>query len=240
MQRFVQDPGNPGVLYNHDNEYLHYGTTTVPAAGGMEGMHGIACWQLGRRCDGPFTSPAVIAEMDACFLTHRFLPMPVVAEDDWYVVGWEPDSYAFIVYKGQNDAWKGYGGATVYTRFVNVRSRGECTGQTLWGCLATCGTGCRSCCHAGCVIAAGPPALQQFPHLTPVPLHRQSLTPRMLPHLQGLLIPTRAHKQDARAGEPSRTEMGGVQVDRQLVWTPPTPARWYDRLRAGGEWSGIR
>ncbi|KAL6771508.1 VDE1 [Auxenochlorella protothecoides x Auxenochlorella symbiontica] len=61
MQRFVQDPGNPGVLYNHDNEYLHY-------------------------------------------------------EDDWYVVGWEPDSYAFIVYKGQNDAWKGYGGATVYTR----------------------------------------------------------------------------------------------------------------------------
>lgn len=24
MQRFVQDPKQPGILYNHDNEYLHY------------------------------------------------------------------------------------------------------------------------------------------------------------------------------------------------------------------------
>ncbi|XVF06510.1 hypothetical protein REPUB_Repub06bG0054500 [Reevesia pubescens] len=24
MQRFVQDPNHPGILYNHDNEYLHY------------------------------------------------------------------------------------------------------------------------------------------------------------------------------------------------------------------------
>ncbi|CAL0301792.1 unnamed protein product [Lupinus luteus] len=24
VQRFVQDPSNPGILYNHDNEYLHY------------------------------------------------------------------------------------------------------------------------------------------------------------------------------------------------------------------------
>mmetsp|Transcript_46204 Transcript_46204/g.128860 ORF Transcript_46204/g.128860 Transcript_46204/m.128860 type:complete len:458 (-) Transcript_46204:191-1564(-) len=24
VQRFVQDPKNPGILYNHDNEYLHY------------------------------------------------------------------------------------------------------------------------------------------------------------------------------------------------------------------------
>lgn len=24
MQRFVQDPAQPGILYNHDNEYLHY------------------------------------------------------------------------------------------------------------------------------------------------------------------------------------------------------------------------
>jgi violaxanthin de-epoxidase len=23
-QRFVQDPAYPGILYNHDNEYLHY------------------------------------------------------------------------------------------------------------------------------------------------------------------------------------------------------------------------
>lgn len=24
MQKFVQDPNQPGILYNHDNEYLHY------------------------------------------------------------------------------------------------------------------------------------------------------------------------------------------------------------------------
>jgi violaxanthin de-epoxidase len=24
VQRFVQDGGKPGVLYNHGNEYLHY------------------------------------------------------------------------------------------------------------------------------------------------------------------------------------------------------------------------
>jgi violaxanthin de-epoxidase len=24
VQRFVQDPAQPAILYNHDNEYLHY------------------------------------------------------------------------------------------------------------------------------------------------------------------------------------------------------------------------
>lgn len=24
IQRFVQDPQKPGIMYNHDNEYLHY------------------------------------------------------------------------------------------------------------------------------------------------------------------------------------------------------------------------
>ena len=36
--------------------------------------------------------------------------------DDWYVLGFKPDKYAVIYYKGNNDAWKGYGGVTVYTR----------------------------------------------------------------------------------------------------------------------------
>ena len=36
--------------------------------------------------------------------------------DDWYILGWKKDAYAVIYYKGNNDAWKGYGGATVYTR----------------------------------------------------------------------------------------------------------------------------
>lgn len=61
MQRFVQDTNNPAILYNHDNEYLHY-------------------------------------------------------QDDWYILASKPDEYVFIYYKGENDAWKGYGGATVYTR----------------------------------------------------------------------------------------------------------------------------
>ena len=40
--------------------------------------------------------------------------------DDWYILGWKPDAYAVIYYKGNNDAWKGYGGATVYTRCQNI------------------------------------------------------------------------------------------------------------------------
>ncbi|KAI8469658.1 MAG: Violaxanthin de-epoxidase-domain-containing protein [Monoraphidium minutum] len=61
IQDFVQDEARPGVLFNHDNEYLHY-------------------------------------------------------EDDWYILASQPDKYALIYYRGNNDAWKGYGGAVVYTR----------------------------------------------------------------------------------------------------------------------------
>ncbi|XP_071920818.1 violaxanthin de-epoxidase, chloroplastic-like isoform X1 [Coffea arabica] len=65
LQRFVQDPKYPGILYNHDNEYLHY-------------------------------------------------------QDDWYILSSKienkPDDYAFVYYRGRNDAWDGYGGAVVYTR----------------------------------------------------------------------------------------------------------------------------
>lgn len=61
VQRFKQDPSNPAILYNHDNEYLHY-------------------------------------------------------EDDWYIIASKPDQYVFVYYIGNNDAWKGYGGAVVYTK----------------------------------------------------------------------------------------------------------------------------
>lgn len=37
-------------------------------------------------------------------------------EDDWYILGFKPNKYALIYYKGNNDAWQGYGGATVYTK----------------------------------------------------------------------------------------------------------------------------
>lgn len=65
MQRFVQDQSNPAILFNHDNEYLHY-------------------------------------------------------EDDWYILASKPNNYVFVYYRGQNDAWKGYGGATVYTRAASL------------------------------------------------------------------------------------------------------------------------
>eukprot|EP00559_Dactyliosolen_fragilissimus_P005215 CAMPEP_0184858766 /NCGR_PEP_ID=MMETSP0580-20130426/3822_1 /TAXON_ID=1118495 /ORGANISM="Dactyliosolen fragilissimus" /LENGTH=468 /DNA_ID=CAMNT_0027355071 /DNA_START=247 /DNA_END=1653 /DNA_ORIENTATION=+ len=68
LQRFIQDPNQPGHLINHDNEYLHY-------------------------------------------------------EDDWYILDYAPDNnpegvppFAFVYYRGANDAWVGYGGAVIYTR----------------------------------------------------------------------------------------------------------------------------
>ena len=54
---------NPAILYNGNNEYLHY-------------------------------------------------------EDTWYILDSKPDEYVVIFYIGNNDAWKGYGGATVYSRWA--------------------------------------------------------------------------------------------------------------------------
>ncbi len=42
--------------------------------------------------------------------------------DDWYILASKPDEYVVIYYRGNNDAWKGYGGATVYTRCVAWQS----------------------------------------------------------------------------------------------------------------------
>jgi len=68
VQRFVQDPKQPGHLINHDNEYLHY-------------------------------------------------------QDDWWIIDYADDDnkegvppFAFVYYRGENDAWIGYGGVVVYTR----------------------------------------------------------------------------------------------------------------------------
>jgi len=67
VQSFVQSKEQPGLLMNHDNDFLHY-------------------------------------------------------QDDWYVIDYEPDyseknsPFAFVYYRGSNDAWDGYGGVVVYTR----------------------------------------------------------------------------------------------------------------------------
>ncbi|KAK9827472.1 hypothetical protein WJX74_004500 [Apatococcus lobatus] len=59
--QYFKQQAQPGLLLNHDNDFLHY-------------------------------------------------------QDDWYIVAYKPNEYAFVYYKGNNDAWKGYGGAVVYTR----------------------------------------------------------------------------------------------------------------------------
>lgn len=43
-------------------------------------------------------------------------------KDDWWIIDYEPDNdkgippFAFVYYRGSNDAWDGYGGAVIYTR----------------------------------------------------------------------------------------------------------------------------
>jgi len=44
-------------------------------------------------------------------------------QDDWWIIDYEPDDnpgkvppFAFVYYRGSNDAWDGYGGVVVYTR----------------------------------------------------------------------------------------------------------------------------
>jgi len=65
VQEFVQDDQVPGILYNHDNEFLHY-------------------------------------------------------QDDWYILASRPEEYVVVYYRGNNDAWDGYGGAVVYTKAPSV------------------------------------------------------------------------------------------------------------------------
>jgi len=61
VQEFEMDKTRQGILYNHDNEFLHY-------------------------------------------------------EDDWYILAAKDQKYVVVYYRGNNDAWDGYGGAVVYTR----------------------------------------------------------------------------------------------------------------------------
>ena len=87
----VQDPQSNSKLYNRDNEYLHYqddwyAASPVFAVVHMHAMRAVSCQvELGNN------------------------PQPSASKCR-YVVAWKPDEYAFIYYKGNNDAWKGYGG----------------------------------------------------------------------------------------------------------------------------------
>ena len=61
VQEFWQDAKNPAILYNHDNDFLHY-------------------------------------------------------EDDWYILAQKENAYVAVYYRGNNDAWDGYGGRVVYSK----------------------------------------------------------------------------------------------------------------------------
>jgi len=61
VQEFEMDKTRQGILYNHDNDFLHY-------------------------------------------------------QDDWYILAQKDEKYVVVYYRGNNDAWDGYGGAVVYTR----------------------------------------------------------------------------------------------------------------------------
>jgi violaxanthin de-epoxidase len=41
-------------------------------------------------------------------------------EDTWYLLGSKKDEYLVVYYRGSNDAWDGYGGATIYTKTKNL------------------------------------------------------------------------------------------------------------------------
>lgn len=41
-------------------------------------------------------------------------------QDDWYILDYEPNVFIAVYYRGQNDAWTGYGGGVVYTKQSSV------------------------------------------------------------------------------------------------------------------------
>ena len=97
-------------------EHFFKGT---PAIGGEPGkLYGKLNWRIPKP-DGTFINrdtvqefvqdpqkPAILSNHDNEFLHY---------EDDWYILGYAPEKYVFVYYRGNNDAWRGYGGAVVYS-----------------------------------------------------------------------------------------------------------------------------
>lgn len=111
MTDCVQDPVHPSKLYNHDNECAPcHLQGNIAVLMPYCRIHGCDV-RLPLVNHQPSADPSVTCIAQHCSV-HRYLHY----EDDWYVVSWRPEEYAFIYYKGNNDAWLGYGGATVYTR----------------------------------------------------------------------------------------------------------------------------
>ena len=97
-------------------EHFFKGTPATSEAPGK--LYGKLNWRIPKP-DGTFISrdtvqefvqdpakPAILSNHDNDFLHY---------EDDWYILGYTPNKYVFVYYRGNNDAWKGYGGAVVYS-----------------------------------------------------------------------------------------------------------------------------
>jgi len=100
---------------------VHFFTETEPGK-----FFGKLNWRI-EEPDGEFFSRDAIQEfyqdpkMPAHLINHDNDYLHY--EDDWYIVDYAEDNnkegvppFAFVYYVGNNDAWRGYGGAVVYTR----------------------------------------------------------------------------------------------------------------------------
>eukprot|EP00854_Cymbomonas_tetramitiformis_P001402 gene1402-2004_t len=93
---------------------VHYFTSPAPGE-----MYAKLNWRV-KKANGQFyerndiqtfvqnkDNPALLENHDNEFLHYQ---------DDWYIVDAKEDNYAFVYYRGSNDAWDGYGGAVIYSK----------------------------------------------------------------------------------------------------------------------------
>jgi len=100
---------------------VHFFTETAPGK-----FYGKLNWRI-EEPDGEFFNRDAVQE----FIQDPKQPAHLVNhdneylhyQDDWYILDYEPDNnptntppFAFVYYRGSNDAWDGYGGVVVYTR----------------------------------------------------------------------------------------------------------------------------
>jgi hypothetical protein len=77
----------------------------------------------GMHCTLLFTMSCCFIQTGTCILNTMstiLRCLDILLSSSRYILASKPDQYVFVYYRGQNDAWKGYGGATVYTRAASL------------------------------------------------------------------------------------------------------------------------
>jgi violaxanthin de-epoxidase len=112
LQQFVQDPKEPAHLINHDNEYLHYKDDWVRLS-------------LRRQdnCNSLLVHLIPLLLLSNCFCSS----LQTITLLHQYIIDYEYEGnkdgvppFAFVYYRGSNDAWDGYGGVVVYTQAAQL------------------------------------------------------------------------------------------------------------------------